>query len=82
MRKIIFIFLVFCLAITTVLAQITPDGTTTTTTDTVGGVTVIDIAVPANGLSNNTYSDFKISSSGVVFNNSDSSGDSQLAVLY
>ena len=61
MKKIIFIFLFFCLAITTVLAQITPDGTTTTTTDTVGGVTVIDIAVPANGLSNNTYSDFKIS---------------------
>ena len=72
--------MVFCLAITTVLAQITPDGATTTTTDTVGGVTVIDIAAPdSNGLSNNTYTDFNISSSGVVFNNSDSAGDSQLA---
>ena len=80
MKKIIFIFLIFCLAITTVLAQITPDGATTTTTDTVGGVTVIDIAAPdSNGLSNNTYTDFNISSSGVVFNNSDSAGDSQLA---
>ena len=67
MRKIILTSLFFCLAITTVLAQITPDGTTTSTSD-VSGVTVIGIAAPdSNGLSNNTYSDFDISSSGVKF---------------
>ena len=81
MKKIILVSLFFCLAITTVLAQITPDGNTATSTSDVSGVTVIDIAAPdSNGLSNNTYSDFNISSSGVVFNNnSDSTGDSQLA---
>ena len=60
MRKIILTSLFFCLAITTVLAQITPDGTTTTSTSDVSGVTVIGIAAPdSNGLSNNTYSDFE-----------------------
>ena len=80
MKKIILVSLFFCLAITTVLAQITPDGTTATSTSDVSGVTVIDIARPdANGLSNNSYTDFNILNSGVVFNNSDSTGDSQLA---
>ena len=78
MRKIILTSLFFCLAITTVLAQITPDGTTTSTSD-VSGVTVIGIAAPdSNGLSNNTYSDFDISSSGVILNNSASASASQL----
>ena len=79
MRKIILTSLFFCLAITTVLAQITPDGTTTTSTSDVSGVTVIGIAAPdSNGLSNNTYSDFDISSSGVILNNSASASASQL----
>ena len=78
MRKIILTSLFFCLAITTVLAQITPDGTTTSTSD-VSGVTVVGIAAPdSNGLSNNTYSDFDISSSGVILNNSASASASQL----
>ena len=39
MRKITLVFLFFCLAITTVLAQVTPDGSTnTSTTDSGGGV--------------------------------------------
>ena len=79
MRKIILTSLFFCLAITTVLAQITPDGTTTTSTSDVSGVTVVGIAAPdSNGLSNNTYSDFDISSSGVILNNSASASASQL----
>ena len=80
MRKIILTTsLFFCLAITTVLAQITPDGTTATSTSDVSGVTVIGIATPdSNGLSNNTYSDFNISSSGIILNNSGSSSLSEL----
>ena len=70
MRKIILTTsLFFCLAITTVFAQVTPVDTTKTSTSTVGGVTVIDIATPVNGLSNNTYSDFNVSSDGVSLNN-------------
>ena len=43
-------------------------------------IEVIDIARPdANGLSNNIYTDFKILNSGIVLNNSDSAGTSQLA---
>ena len=80
MRKIILTTsLFFCLTITTILAQITPDGTTATSTSDVGGVTVIGIATPdSNGLSNNTYSDFNISSSGIILNNSGSSSLSEL----
>ena len=41
---------------------------------------VIDIALPnANGLSNNSYETFYIPSNGIVLNNSDSAGTSQLA---
>ena len=43
-------------------------------------IEVIDIARPdANGLSNNSYTDFNILNSGIVLNNSDSAGTSQLA---
>ena len=42
------------------------------------GTTITDIARPTNGLSNNSYTDFNILSTGVVFNNSDSVGTSQL----
>ena len=49
------------------------------TIDCLGSVTTItDIARPTNGLSNNSYTDFNIPSNGVVFNNSDSVGTSQL----
>ena len=79
MKRIILTSLFFCLAITTVLAQVTPVDTTKTSTSTVSGVTVIGIATPdSNGLSNNTYSDFNISSSGIILNNSSSSSSSQL----
>ena len=53
MRKITLVFLFFCLAITTVLAQVTPDGSTNTSTTDSGGVFLINIAVPVSGLSNN-----------------------------
>ena len=70
MRKIILTtFLFFCLAITTVLAQVTPDGSTNTSTTDSGGVFLINIAVPVSGLSNNTYSDFNVPASGVTLNN-------------
>ena len=79
MRKIILTTsLFFCLTIITVLAQVTPVDTAITSTSDVGGVTVIDIAAPVNGLSNNTYSEFNISSSGIILNNSGSSSSSQL----
>ena len=43
-------------------------------------IEVIDIARPdANGLSNNSYTGFNILNSGIVLNNSDSAGTSQLA---
>ena len=43
-------------------------------------IEVIDIARPdVNGLSNNSYTDFNIPSNGIVLNNSDSAGTSQLA---
>ena len=49
------------------------------TIDCLGSVTTItDIARPTNGLSNNSYTDFNIPSNGVVFNNNDSVGTSQL----
>ena len=77
-RIILTTSLFFCLAITTVFAQVTPVNTTKTSTSTVGGVTVIGIATPVNGLSNNTYSDFNISNSGIILNNSGSDSSSQL----
>ena len=55
---------------------------TTSYTDqgTITCIEVIDIARPdANGLSNNSYTDFNILNSGIVLNNSDSAGTSQLA---
>ena len=70
MKRIILTSLFFCLAITTVLAQVTPDGNTTTDTTVLGSGNInIDIAAPdSNGLSNNTYSEFSASST-IYFNN-------------
>ena len=79
MKNILLFLLLFVLSINVLLAQITLDGTTSTDTSDSAGTTIINIATPnANGLSNNTYTDFNISSSGVVFNNSKTGGDSQL----
>ena len=70
MKRIILTSLFFCLAITTVLAQVTPDGNTTTDTTVLGsGKILINIAEPVNGLSNNTYSDFNVLAPGVDLNN-------------
>ena len=70
MKKIT-LLLLFLSFISVLQAQITPDGTTNTTTSDAGGVIIIDIAVPnASGLSNNTYTDFNISNSGIILNNS------------
>ena len=56
------------------------DNGTITCLNSVGDAMVIDIANPdANGLSNNSYETFHISSNGIVLNNSDSDGTSQLA---
>ena len=68
-RIILTTSLFFCLAITTVLAQVTPDGSTNTSTTDSGGVFLINIAAPVSGISNNTYSDFNVSASGVTLNN-------------
>ena len=60
---------------------IVPDGTTSTDAiQSSSGIDIINIAQPdSNGLSNNSYSDFNISSSGLVFNNSSSAVSSSLA---
>ena len=60
---------------------IVPDGATSTNAiQSSSGVDIINIARPdSNGLSNNSYSDFNISSSGLVFNNSSSAVSSSLA---
>ena len=70
MKRIILTSLFFCLAITTVLAQITLDGNTTTDTTVLSSGNInIDIAAPdSNGLSNNTYSEFSATST-IYFNN-------------
>ena len=62
MKKIIFIFLVFCLAITTVLAQ----------------VVTTNIATPVAGLSTNSVADFDVNSDGTILNNSATNGTAQL----
>ena len=61
--------------------SIVPDGTTSTDAiQSSSGIDIINIARPdSNGLSNNSYSDFNISSSGLVFNNSSSAVSSSLA---
>ena len=63
MRKIIFVFLFFCLAITTVLAQ----------------VVTTNIAAPdSNGLSDNPVADFDVDTGGTILNNSAVDGTAQL----
>ena len=63
MRKIILASLFFCLAITTVLAQ----------------VATINIVTPnSNGLSNNQVNSFDVNSDGTILNNSATGGTAQL----
>ena len=61
--------------------SIVPDGTTLTDAiQSSSGIDIINIARPdSNGLSNNSYSDFNVLSSGLVFNNSASAVSSSLA---
>ena len=60
---------------------IVPDGASSTDAiQSSSGVDIINIARPdGNGLSNNSYSDFNVLSSGLVFNNSSSAVSSSLA---
>ena len=63
MKRIIFVFLFFCLAITTVLAQ----------------VVTTNIATPnSSGLSNNQVDDFDVATDGTILNNSAVDGTAQL----
>ena len=62
MRKIIFVFLFFCLTITTVFAQATIDIATPN----------------SNGLSNNQVDDFDVATDGTILNNSVVDGTAQL----
>ena len=63
MKRIILTSLFFCLAITTILAQ----------------VVTTNIATPdSNGLSDNQVSDFDVNSDGTILNNSASDGTAQL----
>ena len=61
--------------------QIVPDGASSTDAiQSSSGIDIINIAQPdSNGLSNNSYSDFNVLSSGLVFNNSSSAVSSSLA---
>ena len=63
MKRITLVSLFFCLAITTVLAQ----------------VVTTNIATPnSNGLSNNQVDDFDVNTDGTILNNSAVGGTSQL----
>ena len=63
MKRVTFIFLFFCLAITTVLAQ----------------VVTTNIATPnTNGLSDNQVDDFDVNTDGTILNNSAADGTAQL----
>ena len=76
--KKISLYLLFLSFVSVLQAQIIPTSSGTSTSD-VGGVIQIGIAAPnSSGLSNNTYSDFNISSSGIILNNSGSASTSQL----
>ncbi len=80
--KRIFPLLLFFLSINISLAQINTDNRTDNASvfQARNGINVINIAKPnPNGISKNTYTDFNISSEGVVFNNSTSEGRSRLA---
>ena len=56
------------------------DNGTITCLDSEGDTTIINIVRPDNnGLSNNSYTDFNIPNNGIILNNSDSAGTSQLA---
>ena len=69
--KKIFLHCFFLSWIFTLQAQITPDGGTNTQVNSQNGVELIDIATPnTSGLSNNSYSEFNVSSSGIILNNS------------
>ena len=69
MKKIL-LYTLFLSFMSVLQAQITPTSTGTSVADD-GGVTVIGIAAPDDsGLSNNNYSDFNISSNGIILNNS------------
>ena len=77
MKKIL-LYTLFLSFMSVLQAQITPTSTGTSTADD-GGVTVIGIAAPDDsGFSNNTYSDFNISSNGIILNNSGSTSTSLL----
>ena len=60
---------------------IVPDGASSTDAiQSSSGIDIINIARPdSNGLSNNSYSDFNVLNSGLVFNNSSSAVSSSLA---
>ena len=77
--KKIFLHCFFLSWIFTLQAQITPDGGTNTQVNSQNGVELIDIAAPnTSGLSNNSYSEFNVSSSGIILNNSGGTSASQL----
>ena len=77
--KKIFLHCFFLSWIFTLQAQITPDGGTNTQVNSQNGVELIDIAAPnTSGLSNNSYSEFNVSSSGIILNNSAGTSASQL----
>ena len=58
MKRVTFIFLFFCLSITTILAQ----------------VVTTNIATPVAGLSTNSVADFDVNSDGTILNNSATGG--------
>ena len=78
MKKIL-LYTLFLSFMSVLQAQITPTSTGTSVTDDTFGVTVIGIAAPDDsGFSNNTYSDFNISSNGIILNNAASASTSLL----
>ena len=74
------ILLAICVAGMVAAADVIPDGTTDTTLDTTqNGITIVNIAVPnADGVSRNTYTGFNVDSQGLILNNADDGGVSQL----